>query len=209
MRRNNYTFKSDNTVRYEEDANIFRFPRTEPFKRIVAGDLYRVPKDETSKEHVKRLKSYVSELFPPFDIKDGNLKNIFEELKNPESDREQVILELREAIPKINYDQMANLCLYLAFEEELNDHACWKLIEQCVYDDLKLFTFHDLCKIRYSVNHLKPKRTGHELDSALDNRIYENLEVASSHDMMLAIECFRTKRSIKFFKSGNKLYSWS
>jgi hypothetical protein len=109
LRRNNYEFNSDNTVLDEEDANVFRFPRTEPFKRIEAGDLYRVPKDKISEEHIKRIKSYVSEIFPPFDIKDGNLKKIFEDFKNPDLNREEVIMELRKAIPKFNYDQIANL----------------------------------------------------------------------------------------------------
>ena len=77
-----YTHIGDDQVVDEDFANFYRFPRTERYKRIPAGDLYRVPNDSFKTQMIERSKSFVKELFPPYNLKDGELMKIQEQLKD-------------------------------------------------------------------------------------------------------------------------------
>ena len=203
----NYKFYGDNNVVEEEFSDIFKFPRTSPYRRIEAGELYKVPKDKVSDEHIRRDKAFVSELFPPFDIKDSNLRVIAEQLKDETISQNEVLFKLKKLIPKLLHTQMVTLTQHLAFEAKVNDHATWKLIQEAVLDDINLYSFQDLCKIYRSVNSLKPKRTDPELDHAIQDQILKELEMGTSQDMLLALECYRSKRSSKFFDAGKYAFN--
>jgi hypothetical protein len=199
LEEKHYRFVGDNNVKDEEFANLFRFPRTEPFKRITGGELYRVPKDKVHDELVERSKAYLSELFKPYDLREENLIKIAERLRDENSDKEELINELIKIIPKLNYNLVANLAMHLAFDAKINDHTLWKTIQECVMREITLYSFHDLCKLQYATCYLSPKRTDAVFDEAIWERVSHDMEKASSYDMMLAMQCFRYKGNYRFY----------
>lgn len=88
---------------------LFRFPRTEEYKRISAGELYRVSHDEVQEELMTRSKSFVKDLFKPFELRDENIIKAIQKLDDKTANRDDAIKELRELIPKINFDLLPNL----------------------------------------------------------------------------------------------------
>ena len=132
LEEKHYTHVGDNEVVDEDQASFFRFPRTEPYRRITAGQLYKVPNDSYKQQNVERSKSFVNELFPPYNLKDEALINIAEELKNPEANREEIIEKIKEILPKINHNLMADFVLFLTFDAKIDDVMVWKVIENCI-----------------------------------------------------------------------------
>lgn len=127
-----YTHVADNQVANEDQAPFFRFPRTEPYRRTPAGELYRVPSDSYKQINAERSKSFASELFPPYNLKEETLLQIQDQLKDPEADRDQIIHTLREIIPKLNYNLIPDLALFLAFDAQISDPQVWRLISESV-----------------------------------------------------------------------------
>lgn len=170
---------------------------------MPAGELYRVPNDELHQQTLKRGKAYISELFEPVNLKDETLMSIAEKFKDPECDREKAIEELREAIPHINFSLIADLCMFMTFEQNIEDHTCWKLIEEIVIDTLALYNFHDLCRIQYASSSVSRRSTSSELTELIEQRVLKDIEQASSYDLMYAMQCYRKRNNHLVFDKGN------
>ena len=64
----------------EEEKKLFRFPSGKRYERINQAELFRVPKPPEFMEQIKRSKAFIADKFyPPFDIKEGNLKILLDE----------------------------------------------------------------------------------------------------------------------------------
>ena len=146
-----------------------------------------------------RSKSFVKDLFKPFELRDENIIKVIQKLDDKTANRDEAIKELRELIPKINFDLLPNLWMHLAVVSNERDVLTWKAIEAAVLEQLSLFTFHQLCKLICAQWELKPKILGPELDKKLLDRIMEDLDKASSYDMMYAMQSLRNKRSNQFW----------
>lgn len=95
--------------------------------------------------------------------------------------------------------------MHLAVVSNERDVLTWKAIEAAVLEQLSLFTFHQLCKLICAQWELKPKILGPELDKKLLDRIMEDLDKASSYDMMYAMQSLRNKRSNQFWSKCRTL----
>lgn len=183
----------------KNDINFYRFPRTEEYKRVSAGELFAVAHDEVQEQTITRSKSYLSDLLKPFELRDENIIKVIQKLDDKTSNRDEVLKELRELIPKLNFDLLPNLSMHLAVISKERDMLTWKAIEASALEQLSLFTFHQLCKLIYAQWELKPKVLSSELDKKLLERIMNDLDKASSYDLMYAMQCLRNKNHTKFF----------
>ena len=108
-------------------------------------------KNEEHMENLRRSKSYIADsYFSPFTLKSGNLKEMFEDKQAWKQDREsEEYGEWKEAliemVPKLNYDAVIELALYLSFEARLNDQSIWKSIESAALENIHLYTLKDSC----------------------------------------------------------------
>ena len=95
-------------VNYDpENSMRFQFPKhdAEKFKRHMGGDVFRVPQNDDHQEQVKRSKSFLPEVFAPFDLRDMNLIQVCQKLKASKEDfTDELIKELLDLYPKLNYD---------------------------------------------------------------------------------------------------------
>ena len=129
-----YPHIGDNNVLSEEFANAYRFPRTEPYRRIPAGHLYKVPNGEFKRNMIERSKSFVKELFPPYNLKDEALIKIQEQLKDKNANREEIIEYITDIIPRINHNLMADFVLFLTFDAKIDDPLVWRAIENGILE---------------------------------------------------------------------------
>ncbi len=72
-----YTRYADNLAADEKAKKMFEFPRGKPYTLFNAAELYRIQKTPQHWDDVRQSKSFIApHFFPPFDLKDGNLKSL-------------------------------------------------------------------------------------------------------------------------------------
>jgi hypothetical protein len=124
--------------------HLYQFPKGKPYRFINAAELYKIQKPKEHWDNVKRSKSYLADkFFAPFDLKEGNLRELFYEQKetylNADKDQEKFNewrQRLLEVIPKLNHDVLVQLSLHLAYDAKINDKEVWKAIENAAYESL-------------------------------------------------------------------------
>ena len=104
-------------------------------------------------------------------------------------------------VPKLNYDALVELGLYLSFEATLNDKQLWRTFENAVLENFHLYELQHICQIQWAVTQLKPKYTSQRLDVMLHNFAREkidqgNISLDDFHDIM---QGFRNKKSKDFY----------
>ena len=110
-------------------------------------------------EHILRSKSFLKDLFKPFELRDENLINVIKKLDDKTGERQEIIKELKALIPRINFDLLPNLWLHLSIVSKERDVVLWKTIEKAVMEQLSLFTFHQLWKNYICTMGIKAKST--------------------------------------------------
>lgn len=104
-------------------------------------------------------------------------------------------------VPKLNYDALIELGLYLSFEAKLNDKQLWRAFENAILENFHLYDLQHICQIQWTVTQLKPKYTSQRLDVMLHNFARErieqgNISLVDFHDIM---QGFRNKKSKDFY----------
>jgi hypothetical protein len=140
----------------EEEKHIFQHPRGEPLRRSVGGDLFKMHKPKDHWETIRRSKSYMADdYFPPFALRDGGLNKLFESddwKNNQDSPEYQTWKEnLIELIPRLNFDMIVDLSLYLAFQAQLNDKYIWRAIEEAALANLHFFEVKHASQMQWAV----------------------------------------------------------
>jgi len=129
---------SDKVDASEYETFIFQHPRGEKVKRNFSADIFRFEKRQDHWDAIRRLKSYLADDFlPPVNLKDSTLVELF---LNRDDWKEEIGSEKFElwkedvtaALPKLNYDAVVELALYLAFEAKVNEKYLWREVENVV-----------------------------------------------------------------------------
>jgi len=140
----------------DDQKFIFQQPRAQEFRRTQPGALFRMHKNDEHMDNLRRSKSYIADsYFAPFGLKSGNLKEMFEDKQawklDPESEE---FIQWKEALiemaPKLNYDAVIELALYLSFEAKLNDKGIWKAIENAALENIHLYSLKDSCQMQWA-----------------------------------------------------------
>lgn len=97
---------------------------------INISNFNRVPDGKFKQEMIIRGKPEVSELYPPFTLKDEALVKIAQRFTDPNNDEKELKEHLLQTIPKINYNLIAEFCLHLAFDAKYYEPMIWKTIEK-------------------------------------------------------------------------------
>lgn len=75
--------------------------------------------------------------------------------------------EMIHLIPKLQFDSLIELALYLSFESKVNHKYIWKEIENSVLENLHLYELKHVCQLQWAVTQLKPKYTSSNFDKQL------------------------------------------
>lgn len=148
--------------------------------------------------------------FPPFDLKDGNLREMFESevWKNEEShEYEQWREAMIELTTKLNFDAVIDLALYLSFEANLNDKYIWRAIEAAALENLHLYSLKHACQMQWAVTQLKPKHTTSRFDNLLFQITHERIEkgLESPEDFHHIMQGHRNKKSKDIYLKLKKI----
>jgi hypothetical protein len=81
--------------------------------------------------------------------------------------------KLIEITPKLNYDQLVDLTLYVALEAKINDRGVWRALEQSALDNLHLFSLKQLCQLQWASAQLKPKQMSARTSTLLTKQALE------------------------------------
>ena len=81
-----------------------------------------------------------------------------------------------EAIEHVNYDQLPNLALYLAFEADFNSKAVWRALEDASNANLHLFTTRQICQLEWASTQRKPKHTTARFNTLLMKHALEKID---------------------------------
>ena len=54
-------------------------------------------------------------------------------------------IQMLDVIPRLNFDIIVNLSLYLAFEAKINDLHIWQQIETSIYETINLLSLTQIC----------------------------------------------------------------
>lgn len=66
----------------DKSKHVFQFPRDKTYKQANPADLFKVQKPENHMENLIRSKSFLADkFFPPFDLKESNLRELFADSK--------------------------------------------------------------------------------------------------------------------------------
>jgi hypothetical protein len=93
--------------------DIFQFPKGKQIEIFNKAELFRVQRWSTGEDKwaaVKRSKSFISDkFFPPFELKEGNLRALFAEKSVYQSDEYSEAYQgwkasVLEGIPRVNHD---------------------------------------------------------------------------------------------------------
>ena len=78
--------------------------------------------------------------------------------------------------PKLNFDQVVELALYLSLKAKLNDKLIWNAVENASLDNLHLYELKHTCQLQWAVTQMKPKFTSSRFDNILFNHAREKVE---------------------------------
>ena len=198
-----FTRYSDSSIAPDDQLHIFQHPRGEPLRRTDPGALFRMHKTSDHWETLRRSKSYIADsYFPPMSLKTGNLKEMFEEnpawkadAGSPEfSQWKEALIDL---VPKLNFDAVIELALYLSLEAKLNDKYIWRAIENAALENLHLYELKHSCQMQWAVTQLKPKFTSARFDTLLFQSARAKVEsgAVSVDDFHHIMQGHRNKKS--------------
>lgn len=158
LERRHYIYFNDNAAVSAHATSVYKHPRDKAYQQWSASELYRIPKDDFQENVIQKSKSFLGELHKPYDIKDQRVKDICEKLVSIDEDIALDALEsLKEYIPKVDHNQLPEILLFLAFEAKCKDYMLWKVIEETLNDDFRMYNFIQLNKIIYAYTHCRPK----------------------------------------------------
>ena len=103
--------------------------------------------------------------------------------------------KLIEITPKLNYDQLVDLTLYVALEAKINDRGVWRALEQSALDNLHLFSLKQLCQLQWASAQLKPKQMSARTSTLLTKQALEQIGTCSALDLCYIMQGFRQKSS--------------
>lgn len=112
---------------------------------------------------MRRSKSFIADkYFPPFALKEGNLKGLLAQREAFEAPADsQVYMQwqskLLEIIPRLNHDITVELALNLAYDAKVNDKVIWRAIEDASIASLHHMTLTQVCQLEWATMELKPK----------------------------------------------------
>jgi hypothetical protein len=152
---------------------------------------------------IKRSKPFLdTKFFPPFDLKEGNLRKLLLEqkdiyAKSPDSpDYIQWKEDLLALIPNLNHDVTVQLALHLAYDAKVNDHDIWRAIEDASVASLHQLTLTQVSQLEWATMELKPKQVSARLNTLLQKRAVEAIDGSPSLvDMLDVLQGFRQRKN--------------
>lgn len=169
----------------QKKKTLFQFPRGEPYKIVNNAELYRVQKWSTGDDKwaaVRRSKDFIADkFFPPFGLKEGNLKSLFAKREVYESSPDSPVYQqwkdsLLEGIPQLNHDVLVQLALHIAYDAKINDKDIWRAIEDASYAGLHHMTITQVSQLEWASMELKPKHVTPRLNNLLMKRAIEAVD---------------------------------
>lgn len=208
-----FTRYQDESMAPDDQLHIFQHPKGEPLRRTDPGALFRMHKPEDHWETLRRSKSYIADsYFPPVALRSGSLKEMFEQNEawraDPESQEfAQWKDSLIDMIPKLNFDAVIELALYLSLEAKVNDKYIWRAVENAALENLHLYELKHTCQMQWAVTQLKPKFTSARFDTLLFQSAREKVEsgAVSVDDFHHIMQGHRNKKSKDMYLKMKKV----
>jgi len=163
----------DFSCREKSQKHIFEFPRRNKFKRVPAGELFRVQRDAEYKKAIARSNGHIEGIQTPVDLREENLVNLAARI-SAEPTKEN-LEELNEMMSKLNYDIFPRLALYLSHEVRVTERTVWTTLEQEVRENLHFMSFDELCQLLYSFSEMKGSGVSVNLRQTIQEKILAQL----------------------------------
>jgi hypothetical protein len=123
--------------------------------------------------------------------------------KDPESPawKESVL----EAIPRLNYNILVELALYMAYEAKCNDKQIWQGIEDAALAGLHHMNITQISQLEWATMEQKPKQVSARLNTLLQKRANESLETATVEQLCEILQGFRQRKNKDLYQKMRKV----
>lgn len=218
------TVKVEEKVVEDDAFTSADMPPVRKYDKIVAKELYYIPRTENLREYNNRKNSYLTEFQEPFEIHDDRVTSLLsaidkrqtellglniQDIHDPDfiaaeaqkSDAQlvELLTQLRDVIPKTNYRLFPEIALYLGSKLRYKDDfaGVWDAIEAELFKVLHNMSTIELAKLRYGMAGTFPKAGSPRLHKALADLILEDLPTVGASELMHIYHAFRLMRTDK------------